>query len=356
MRTPESLAQLPEGAALTYSTDTRPGWTRRRRGRGFSYHDTRGKRIDDAAARRRIDSLAIPPAWTEVWICPRATGHIQATGRDARGRKQYIYHSLWREGRDTAKYASLTTFAAALPQLRRRLARDLAGVSNGSTTPDRQTVIAALVSLLDLTLIRVGNSRYASDNGSYGLTTLQGEHVDVHRDELQFDFVGKSGKRHAIMLRNRRLAKVVRMCQELPGQDLFQFENEAGEPQVVRSDDVNAYLRESVGAQHSAKDFRTWAGTVLTAQRLHDLGDPSSESAAKRNVTAAVRGTAERLGNTLAVCRRCYVHPVVLESYKEGQFGERFSAALEAARADRPDGLRVGEAATLRFLTEQGAG
>lgn len=352
MITAESGAELLEGAGLTYSTDNRPGWTRRRRGRGFSYHDTRGNLIRDAAAHQRIEALVIPPAWTDVWICPRSSGHVQATGRDDRGRKQYLYHPLWREGRDTVKYAGLPTFASALPQLRRRLARDLAASSAGSGLPDRRTVTAALVSLLDLTLIRVGNSRYASDNGSYGLTTLQGEHVEVSGDELQFNFVGKSGKEHEITLRNRRLAKIVRRCQELPGQDLFQFENEAGEPQVVRSDDVNAYLRESVGEEHSAKDFRTWAGTVLTAQRLHDIGDPTSENAAKRNVTAAVRGTAERLGNTLAVCRRCYVHPGVLDSYVAGEFVARFESALEAARTDRPDGLRLAEAATLGYLTE----
>ena len=288
-----------------------------------------------------------------MWLCPRASGHIQATGRDARGRKQYIYHPQWREGRDTAKYAGLPGFAASLPRLRRRLARDLAA---GAGTLDRRTVTAALVSLLDLTLIRVGNSRYATDNGSYGLTTLQGKHVEVSGDELQFTFVGKSGKEHEISLRNRRLAAIVRLCQELPGQDLFQFENEAGEPQVVRSDDVNAYLRESVGEEHSAKDFRTWAATVLTAQRLHAMGDATSASAAKRNVTAAVRATADRLGNTLAVCRRSYVHPAVLDTYVAGAFVDRFSSALEAARTERSEGLRVGEAATLRFLEKPDAG
>lgn len=350
----ESGAELLAEAGLTYSSDGRPGWTRRRRGRGFSYHDTRGNLIRDPAAHQRIEALVIPPAWTDVWICPRPSGHVQATGRDDRGRKQYIYHQLWREGRDTAKYASLPAFAAALPRLRRRLARDLAANPAGNGPPDRRTVTAALVSLLDLSLIRVGNSRYASDNGSYGLTTLQGEHVQVSGDELQFDFVGKSGKRHEIALRNRRLAKIVRRCQELPGQDLFQFENEAGEPQVVRSEDVNAYLRESVGEEHSAKDFRTWAGTVLTAERLLAMGESTSDSAAKRNVTTAVRATAERLGNTLAVCRRCYVHPVVLDTYVAGEFVDRFESALAEARAERPDGLRVNEAATLRFLTEQG--
>jgi DNA topoisomerase-1 len=345
-----SMPDLPEVEGLTYSSDDRPGWTRRRRGRGFSYLDTRGNLIRDPAARRRIESLVIPPAWTDVWICPRASGHIQVTGRDDRGRKQYIYHSLWREGRDTAKYASLPGFGASLPRLRRRLARDLAA---GTGTLDRRTVTAALVSLLDLTLIRVGNSRYATDNGSYGLTTLQGEHVEVSGDDLRFAFVGKSGKEHEISLRNRRLAAIVRHCQELPGQDLFQFENEAGEPQVVRSDDVNAYLRESVGEQHSAKDFRTWAATVMTAQQLHGMGGAASTSAAKRNVTTAVRATAERLGNTLAVCRRSYVHPVVLGTYLAGDFVERFSSALESARGERTEGLRVGEAATLRFLTEE---
>src|SRR5690606_22101113 len=330
------------GNGLTYSSDDRPGWTRRRRGRGFSYHNTRGDLIEDKSARERIDALVIPPAWTEVWICPSPTGHIQATGRDARGRKQYIYHSRWRESRDTAKYDSLPSFAEALPRLRRRLARDLAAAPR---TPDRQTVTAALVKLLDASLIRVGNKRYASDNGSYGLTTLQDEHVEISGDEMQFSFLGKSGKEHEITLRDRRLAKIVRRCQELPGQELFQYENEEGELQVVRSDDVNAYLRESVGEAHSAKDFRTWAGTVITARRLHGLGEAGSTTAAKRNLTAAVRSTAERLGNTLSVCRQCYVHPLVLGHYLSGEFVERFESALATARSDRPEGLRVAEAA-----------
>ena len=338
-----------EDAGLTYSSDSKPGWTRRRRGRGFSYLNTKGEAIRDERVRERLAGLVIPPAWQHVWISPRPSGHIQATGRDERGRRQYIYHPDWRDMRDTAKYGGLTGFADQLPQLRRRLSRDLAAASD---PPDRQTVTAALVSLLDRTLIRVGNSRYTNENGSYGLTTLTDDHVQVDGAELQFNFIGKSGKEHEITLRNRRLAKIVRQCQELPGQELFQFEAESGGLHVITSEDVNAYLRETLGNDRSAKDFRTWAGTVMTAEKLHEADAPGSESAAKRNVTAAIRSTAARLGNTLAVCRKCYVHPKVVDSYMEGSFVTDFAGALEKARGQPVSGLRVAEAATLHLLAD----
>lgn len=343
----ETTARALRDAGLRYSSDDKPGWTRRRRGSGFSFHNARGALIRDPARRRRILELVIPPAWTDVWINPDGKGHIQATGRDERGRKQYIYHPLWRELRDTAKYGGLSDFARQLPALRRRLARQLVEAGD---KPDHQTVTAAIVSLLDRTLIRIGNSRYASENDSYGLTTLQDQHVEIDGEELLFRFTGKSGREHEVTLRNRRLARIVRQCQELPGQELFQYENDAGELQTVSSEDVNAYMRESMGDGHSTKDFRTWAGTVLTAQKLLELGKASSAAAARRNVTASVRFAADRLGNTLAVCRKGYVHPKVIDSYLAGDFVDEFSAALDEAREQRPDGLRVAEAATLRFL------
>lgn len=343
-------AEILPDTGLVYSTDARPGWSRRRCGRGFTYLNTRGELIRDERLRRRIKQLAIPPAWQDVWICSRPDGHIQATGRDEQGRKQYIYHPAWSETRSQAKYAGLTGFASGLPGLRRRVTRDLAAASD---TPDHRTVTAAIVSLLDRTLMRVGNWRYARSNGSYGLTTLQDEHVEVHGEELHFSFRGKSGKDHDITLRNRKLARIVRLCQELPGQDLFQYEDEDGELRVIDSADVNGYVRESVGEQYGTKDFRTWAATVITAGRLADLGEPSSATAAKRNVTAAIRTASERLGNTLAVCRQGYVHPLITESYLAGEFPARYEAALEAVRDNRPAGLRLGEAATLRLLQEQ---
>ncbi|NLA56156.1 MAG: DNA topoisomerase IB [Corynebacterium humireducens] len=338
-----------KSAGLTWISDSSPGWSRQRRGRGFSYLDTGGQVIRDPAVREHVQSLVIPPAWQDVWISPRASGHLQATGRDDRGRKQYIYHPAWRELRDTAKYASLSEFASQLPKLRRRLSRDLAA---GSSTPDRQTVTAATVSLLDRTLIRVGNSRYATSNGSYGLTTLQDEHVQVEGDELQFRFRGKSGQEFDVSLRNRRLAKIVRHCQELPGQELFQFETATGVLQVMASDDVNTYLRDTMGENHSAKDFRTWAGTVMTAEKLFNAGEAATDTAAKRNVTAAIRFTAGRLGNTMAVSRKCYVHPKIVARYMAGDFIGEFGDALESARGKPGSGLRVAEAATLAFITE----
>jgi DNA topoisomerase-1 len=342
--TPESFA---EEAGLVYSSDDRPGWSRRRQGQGFSYFDVQGKRITDERRRQRIRQLVIPPAWTDVWINPRSNGHLQATGRDERGRKQYLYHPRWREVRDEAKYENISGFARQLPHLRRRVARDLA---NFSGQPDRQTVTAALIKLLDTTLIRVGNSEYARQNDSYGLTTLHDEHVSINGELIEFSFRGKSGKEHEVSIRNERLARIVRQCQAIPGQELFQYEDEKGEHHVISSQDVNDYLHEATGSEYSAKDFRTWAGTVLTAEELFGLGPAASQSAAKRNVTAAIRCSARQLGNTPAVCRKSYVHPAILASYLEGSFSAQFESALQAARQDKPEGLRLAEAATLNLL------
>ncbi len=334
-------------AGLSYSSDEQPGWTRRRRGRGFSYHDASGRLLRGERSLKRIRSLVIPPAWTEVWISPDAAGHLQATGRDERGRKQYLYHPLWSEVRGEAKFAKLTAFATELPSLRRRLQRDLA---DAGPTPDRTSVTAAIVRLLDLTLMRIGNVAYAEDNDSFGLTTLEDRHVKVKGQDMDFSFRGKSGQLHELSLRNKRLAGIVRRCQELPGQALFRFHTDDGDLQTISSEDVNAYLRETVGQEHSAKDFRTWAGTVMTAENLHGMGQAESITARKRNLVAAIRKTAGRLGNTPAVCREGYVHPKVMDRYLEGSFGGRFERALSRARQRGPEGLRLAEAATLHFL------
>lgn len=338
-----------EAAGLVYSSDNAPGWTRRRQGRGFSYVDTAGERIRDTEERKRIEGLVIPPAWTDVWINPLVHGHLQATGRDERGRKQYLYHARWREVRDHAKFDSLSGFAEQLPRLRSHVQRDLALFSG---TPDRSTVTAALVQLLDATLIRIGNSEYARENDSYGLTTLHDEHVNVQGTLIEFSFRGKGGKMHEISLRNKRLARIVHHCQALPGQKLFQYEDEHGELHVISSHDVNSYLQEATERDYSAKDFRTWAGTVLTASKLHELESATSATGLKRNVTAAIRSSAAHLRNTPAVCRKSYVHPVIISSYLQGSFGPDYQTALDAARKRKPAGLHLAEAATLQLLRD----
>jgi DNA topoisomerase-1 len=338
-----------EAAGLVYSSDGSPGWVRRRQGRGFSYFDTAGERIRDPEVRERLEQLAIPPAWTDVWINPLAHGHLQATGRDERGRKQYLYHPRWREVRDRAKFESLSGFAEQLPHLRSHVQRDLALFTG---TPDRRTVTAALVQLLDATLIRIGNSEYARENASYGLTTLHDEHVNVQGELIEFSFRGKGGKEHEISLRNKRLARIVHNCQALPGQTLFQYEDQLGERHVISSHDVNSYLQEATERDYSAKDFRTWAGTVLAASKLHELEPATSAAGRKRNVSTAIRSSAAHLGNTPAVCRKSYVHPAVISSYLQGTFHQNFQTALETARQGKPVGLRLAEAATLKLLQE----
>jgi DNA topoisomerase I len=314
-------------AGLRYSTDARPGISRGRAGRGFSYRDSNGDRVTDRTVLRRIRSLAIPPAWTDVWICPYATGHLQATGRDARGRKQYRYHPAWRSGRDEHKFERLLDVARALPRIRERCEADLA-----SPGLSREKVLATVVRLLELTLIRVGNEEYARLNRSFGLTTLKRRHATVEGSAIRFRFNGKSGQRHEVGLRDRRLAAVVRRCQELPGQDLFSYVGDDGVPHDITSDDVNEYLREASGIDMTAKDFRTWAGTVLAYRALRALDPVADGRAAKKNVVEAVKLTAGRLGNTPAVARKSYVHPAVLEAYMEGSIG---GALLEAAEEQR---------------------
>jgi len=299
---------------LIYASDQEPGFRRAKRRGRFVYLGLSGSQIRDERVLKRIRGLAIPPAYTNVWICRDPHGHLQACGRDARGRKQYRYHPLWREQRDAAKYDRMLEFSERLPLLRRRVAADLRRPGM-----PRERVLAAIVRLLEASLIRVGNEEYARSNGSFGLTTLKNAHVRVRGEHLQFRFRGKSGKFHDIELADARLARIVRRCQELPGQTLFQYRHEDGSIENIASDDVNAYIREIAGEEFSAKDFRTWAGTVLAAEFLAALGKPEDAAQAKANITTAIRQVAANLGNTPKICQASYVHPAVLESYSAGK-------------------------------------
>lgn len=296
-------------------SDTRPGITRRRAGRGWSYRGPDGTLLHEAKALARIKALAIPPAWTDVWISPVVSGHIQATGRDARGRKQYRYHARWRYVRDEAKYDRTIAFAEALPAIRQRVAADM-----GLRGLPRDKVLATIVRLLEITFIRVGNAEYARDNSSFGLTTLRDAHARFDGSEVSFKFRGKSGRDHRVSIRDRRLATIVRRCKELPGQELFQYIDEDGAVQDVSSTDVNEYLRQITGQTFTAKDFRTWAGTVLAAQALRALEGTVGETDRdlRSNVVRAVEQVAKSLGNTPTVCRQCYVHPAIIDAYLDG--------------------------------------
>lgn len=311
-RPPPAVASA-RAAGLRYTTDGNSGIRRTRYGSAFRYFGPNGRRITSADELTRIRSLVIPPAWEEVWICPEPRGHLQATGRDARGRKQYRYHPRWREVRDVTKYDRMIGFAQALPYIRQHTDRDL----RRAGTP-RAKVLAAVVQLLEKTLIRVGNDEYARQNRSFGLTTLRDGHVTVRGGRLRFTFRGKSGIEHEIDLDDRRLAKVVRACRDIPGYDLFQFYGADGRRQTVGSADVNAYLKHVTGEDHTSKDFRTWAGTVHAAQLLGALTVFDSITEARRNVVSVVESVARRLGNTKAVSRKCYIHPAVLDAYLDG--------------------------------------
>jgi len=332
-----------KAAGLRYVSDDAPAITRTRAGRGFAYRERDGALIRDRAEIRRIRQLAIPPAWTGVWICANPLGHIQATGRDARRRKQYRYHPRWREVRDSTKYGRMIDFAAALPKIRERTDADL----RRPGLP-REKVLATVVRLLEGTLIRVGNEEYAKENRSFGLTTMQNRHVDVAGGKILFRFRGKSGVQHEVDVRDRRLAPVVRRCQELPGQDLFQYQGGDGAPHGIGSDDVNVYLREIAGEDFTAKDFRTWVGTVLAVRALEELDAYESETEAKRRVLAAVETVAKRLGNTRAVCRKCYIHPAVLDAYLDGSLLRTLRRRADEV-AER-NGLSPEEQRVLRVL------
>ena len=344
----EGSREVARAAGLRYTTDARPGFTRHRHGRGFTYRDTAGERIRDKVVLDRIRSIAIPPAWTEVWISPWPNGHLQATGRDARGRKQYRYHPLWRERRGAENFARMIAFAKVLPRIRRRAERDLS--KRGLA---REKVLAAVIRLLELTLIRVGNDEYARLNQSFGLTTMRGRHARIEGSRVRFRFRGKGGVIHEVGLRDRRLASVVRRCQELPGQELFQYVDDVGEIRDVTSDDVNDYLREISGGDFTAKDFRTWAGTLLAYRALRALQPQDHAPAARRNVVQAMRMTAERLGNTPAVARGSYVHPAVLEAYLDGSLGGALVDAAEEQAIPPIEADRAEEAAVIRLLRQR---
>ncbi|MFC3943934.1 DNA topoisomerase [Pseudomonas gingeri NCPPB 3146 = LMG 5327] len=325
---------------LHYVDDTLPG-IRRKPWRGrFAYFGADGQRIRDSQEIKRLDALAVPPAYTDVWICADPRGHLQATGRDARGRKQYRYHPRWREIRDQDKYARLLAFGNALPKLRRQLQATLA--RPGFT---RNKVMATVIGLLDATLIRIGNTRYARENRSYGLTTLRSRHVEINGSAMVFQFRGKSGVEHQVTLKDRRLANVLKRCLELPGQNLFQYLDEHGERHTVSSSDVNAYLHELTGAEFTAKDFRTWAGSALALAVLRELyWEPEAE--AKKQIVEMVKNVARQLGNTPAVCRKCYIHPAVLEAFVLGDL-----AKLPRPRVRK--GLNLEEAGLAMFLQRQ---
>jgi len=333
-------------AGLRYVSDSMPGISRRRAGRSFVYVCPDRKRVTDPDERARIKALAVPPAWTDVWICPDARGHIQATGRDARGRKQYRYHAKYRSAREGTKFGRMTEFGQALPKIRRSVAADL----RKDGLP-REKVLATVVRLLDTTFIRVGNDEYAKDNGSYGLTTMRNRHVAFTTTGLTFEFKGKSGKAHSVKVADKRIAAIVRRCKNLPGQELFQYVGEDGEHHAIDSSDVNEYIREVSGSDFTAKDFRTWAGTVLGACALRHIGRADSEREAKSNIATAIEAVAHMLGNTPAVCRKSYVHPAFLDAYLNGVALATNAPAPVPERARRAsNGLRADERAVLAFL------
>jgi DNA topoisomerase-1 len=338
-------AASAEEAGLRFVADDEKGLSRERSGKAFRYRAATGGTVKDERTLARIKSLVIPPAWTDVWICARADGHIQATGRDARGRKQYRYHPDWTRVRDEAKFERLIDFGKALPKVRRTISRHMSERGLG-----RRKVLATVAYLLDTTLVRVGNREYARDNKSYGLTTLQDRHVTFSGSELRFQFRGKTGKEWKLKLSDRRAARIVRSCQELPGQHLFQYEDDDDVVRQVSSADVNDYIRSIAGAEITAKDFRTWAGTVLAAMALREFEPAEAEAAAKRNVRRAIEKVAARLGNTPAICRKCYVHPEVLAAYLDGKLAGLLDAAPDKASKRAFAALPAEEAATLLLL------
>jgi DNA topoisomerase-1 len=334
-------AEVAEAAGLIYTSDRRPGIRRMRRGKGFTYQRPDGERAT-AKERERIAALAIPPAWTDVWICASPRGHIQATGRDVRGRKQYRYHDRWREVRDADKFDRLTVFGVLLPELRAHLDADL----RRHGLP-RERVLALVVRLLDETLIRVGNSEYAADNDTYGLTTLRRRHAHTSANRVEFDFVGKSGVEHDVTVTDPRLAKLVRRTSELGGQDLFTYEDAEGGTSTVTSSDVNDYLRSLAAVDITAKDFRTWGGTVIATEALAGLGPTENQREADTNVLVAIDAAAEALRNTRTVCRNCYIHPAIPEAYRDGSLADHWK------RARAVKGRSRAEQATLAVLEDQ---
>lgn len=336
-----------KAASLHHVNDDAPGITRHSAGKGFSYKRPNGSAVKDAATLGRIKSLVIPPAWTEVWICANANGHLQATGRDARGRKQYRYHPHWGRVRDETKYGRAAMFAESLPSIRKHVEADLRkqGLS-------RERVLATIVRLLELTFIRVGNAEYAKSNKSFGLTTLQDRHVQIAGATVVFKFRGKSGKSHEVKLTDRKLAQLVKRCRDVPGQDLFQYLDENGKRHPVRSNDVNEYLRSIAESEFTAKDFRTWAGTLLAAGALLEAHD-AERKFTKSTAVQAVQAVASQLGNTPAVCKKCYIHPAILKAFDDQTLLQRF--VKESAKTAKVTGLTREESALLRFLKSSDA-
>jgi DNA topoisomerase-1 len=334
-------------AQLRYVGTDEPGYRRRRRGRGFVFVRPDGTLVKEPRQLARIRALAIPPAWQDVWICMSDSGHIQASGRDARGRKQYRYHARWREVRDEAKYHEIVLFARALPKLRQRMERDLLG-----TKLTKAKVVATVLRIMEETHFRVGNDCYAAANQSYGLTTLLDRHARISSGKVEFRFRGKGGKPYRTELCDRRLAAIVKRCRDIPGQRLFQYVDESGAYRAITSTDVNSYLRSAMGSAFSAKELRTWAGTVAAALLLGEEPAPRSASAAKRTVARAIEAVASKLGNTPAICRRCYVHPVILDAYADGALRANFAPLLQQAEKRRSGRLRPEEEAVVALLEQ----
>lgn len=339
---PEACAKK---AHLLYVNCDEPGYRRVGSGKKFRYLDVHGKPIRNAKTLGRIKSLVLPPAWKNVWICARAQGHLQATGIDARGRKQYRYHPKWSEVRGETKYEKLIHFGRKLPKIRSRIGADLK-----KPGLPKEKVLATIIRLLETSLIRVGNEEYARDNHSFGLTTMKVKHAEIHGQEIQFHFKGKSGVKHAIDVRDPRLAKIVKQCQDIPGHDLFQFLDSEKQSHPITSSDVNRYLHEIAGEEFTAKDFRTWAGTVLAAQALKEFETVDSNAQAKRNVVRAIESVAKKLGNTKAVCRKCYIHPAVLNCYLDGTLIQMLTKKIDGELRQHLKSLSPEEAAVLAFL------
>jgi DNA topoisomerase-1 len=340
---PEFSARL---AGLRYVSDEEPGFRRRRHGRGFVLLDPEGNRVRDPSLRARVAELVIPAAWTDVWICEDPEGHLQVTGRDEKGRKQYIYHPEWERVRNETKFNRMVSFGEALPQLRARAEHDLRlkGLS-------RDKVLATVLTLLDRTLIRIGNDAYAKENQSYGLTTLRDKHVQITGESCTFSFKGKSGKKHTIQLDDERLARIVRSCRDVPGYELFQYYESDGTRRTIGSSDVNAYIKETTGRDLTAKDFRTWGGTVRAARFLCEIGLPDSEKDLKRNLVAMVKRVSAELGNTTTVCRQYYIHPALVSAYENGTFLQLWRDCEKQAPTP---GLDETESPLLHFLRSQG--
>ncbi len=344
-------AQVARSAGLRYVSDNKPGIRRELHNEQYIYYKPDGSRIDEEKELERIKSLAIPPAYTDVWICPNPNGHLQATARDAKGRKQYRYHKKWRETRDETKYGRMRAFGDVLPIIYEKVKQDLARPGL-----PREKVLAIVVQLLETTLIRVGNEEYARTNRSYGLTTLRNRHVDISGTTIKFKFKGKSNINHVIELKDRRLARMVKRCRDLPGHELFQYLDDEGQPHSIDSGDVNQYLQEITGQSFTAKDFRTWAGTILVALSLEALGPAETDTAAKRNVLAAIKEVAGKLGNTPAICRKCYVHPEIVNAYMDGSLFEVFKNLIEENLEEKTKKLSPKELAVMRLLEKRLAG